>query len=291
MEQFYLENMNIKVTINQKGAEVSRVLSKEKGTEYMWNADSTYWNRTAPVLFPIVGSLKDKKFTAEGKEYSMSQHGFARDMDFKFVKQNNKSITFRLDSNKFTKELYPYDFSLEVSYKLDGYKLTCIWKVINTGDKEMHFQIGAHPAFMCPVDKKSKQSEYFIAFDTDKPLKYSLLKDGLVSTDGGELVTEDGVVAIDEHMFDNDALIFEGQGVKRVELCKPNKMVYVSVTFDAPLFGIWSPAGKNAPFVCIEPWYGRADKTDFSGTIADRDYDNALPAGESFEAEHTIEYL
>ena len=291
MEQFYLENMNIKVTINQKGAEVSRVLSKEKGTEYMWNADSTYWNRTAPVLFPIVGSLKDKKFTAEGKEYSMSQHGFARDMDFKFVKQNNKSITFRLDSNKFTKELYPYDFSLEVSYKLDGYKLTCIWKVINTGDKEMHFQIGAHPAFMCPVDKKSKQSEYFIAFDTDKPLKYSLLKDGLVSTDGGELVTEDGVVAIDEHMFDNDALIFEGQGVKRVELCKPNKMVYVPVTFDAPLFGIWSPAGKNAPFVCIEPWYGRADKTDFSGTIADRDYDNALPAGESFEAEYTIEYL
>ena len=291
MEQFYLENMNIRVTINQKGAEVSRVLSKEKGTEYMWNADSTYWNRTAPVLFPIVGSLKDKKFTAEGKEYSMSQHGFARDMDFKFVKQNNKSITFRLDSNKFTKELYPYDFSLEVSYKLDGYKLTCIWKVINTGDKEMHFQIGAHPAFMCPVDKKSKQSEYFIAFDTDKPLKYSLLKDGLVSTDGGELVTEDGVVAIDEHMFDNDALIFEGQGVKRVELCKPNKMVYVSVTFDAPLFGIWSPAGKNAPFVCIEPWYGRADKTDFSGTIADRDYDNALPAGESFEAEYTIEYL
>ena len=291
MEQFYLENMNIKVTINQKGAEVSRVLSKEKGTEYMWNADSTYWNRTAPVLFPIVGSLKDKKFTAEGKEYSMSQHGFARDMDFKFVKQNNKSITFRLDSNKFTKELYPYDFSLEVSYKLDGYKLTCIWKVINTGDKEMHFQIGAHPAFMCPVDKKTQQSDYFIAFDTDKPLKYKLLKDGLVSEDGGELVTEDGVVAIDEHMFDNDALIFEGQGVKRVELCKPNKMVYVSVTFDAPLFGIWSPAGKNAPFVCIEPWYGRADKTDFSGTIADRDYDNALPAGESFEAEYTIEYL
>ena len=289
MEQFYLENMNIKVTINQKGAEVSRVLSKEKGTEYMWNADSTYWNRTAPVLFPIVGSLKDKKFTAEGKEYSMSQHGFARDMDFKFVKQNNKSITFRLDSNKFTKELYPYDFSLEVSYKLDGYKLTCIWKVINTGDKEMHFQIGAHPAFMCPVDKKSKQSEYFIAFDTDKPLKYSLLKDGLVSTDGGELVTEDGVVAIDEHMFDNDALIFEGQGVKRVELCKPNKMVYVSVTFDAPLFGIWSPAGKNAPFVCIEPWYGRADKESFSGDIADREYDNKLAPGEVFEASYYIE--
>ena len=291
MEQFYLENMNLKVTINQKGAEVSRVLSKEKGTEYMWNADSAYWNRTAPVLFPIVGSLKDKKYTAEGKEYTMSQHGFARDMDFKFVKQNNKSIIFRLDSNEFTKELYPYDFSLEVSYKLEGYKLTTCWKVINKDERAMHFQIGGHPAFMCPVDKKTQQSDYFIAFDTDKPLKYKLLKDGLVSEDGGELITEDGVIRIDEHMFDNDALIFEGQGVKRVELCKPNKMVYVSVTFDAPLFVIWSPAGKNAPFVCIEPWYGRADKTDFSGTIADRDYDNVLAAGESFEAEFTVDYL
>jgi len=291
MEQFYLENMNLKVTINQKGAEVSRVLSKEKGTEYMWNADGAYWNRTAPVLFPIVGSLKDKKYTAEGKEYTMSQHGFARDMDFKFVKQNNKSIIFRLDANEFTKELYPYNFSLEVSYKLDGYKLTTSWKVINNDERDMHFQIGGHPAFMCPVDKKTKQSDYFFAFDTDKPLKYKLLKDGLVSEDGGELVTEDGVIRIDEHMFDKDALIFEGQGVKRVELCKPNKMVYVSVTFDAPLFGIWSPAGKNAPFVCIEPWYGRADKTDFSGTIADREYDNALAPGESFEAEYTVDYL
>jgi len=291
MEQFYLENMNLKVTINQKGAEVSRVLSKEKGTEYMWNADGAYWNRTAPVLFPIVGSLKDKKYTAEGKEYTMSQHGFARDMDFKFVKQNNKSISFRLDANEFTKELYPYNFSLEVSYKLDGYNLTTSWKVINNDERDMHFQIGGHPAFMCPVDKKTKQSDYFFAFDTDKPLKYKLLKDGLVSEDGGELVTEDGVIRIDEHMFDKDALIFEGQGVKRVELCKPNKMVYVSVTFDAPLFGIWSPAGKNAPFVCIEPWYGRADKTDFSGTIADREYDNALAPGESFEAEYTVDYL
>ena len=291
MEQFYLENMNLKVTINQKGAEVSRVLSKEKGTEYMWNADGTYWNRTAPVLFPIVGSLKDKKFTAEGKDYSMSQHGFARDMDFKFVKQNNKSITFRLDSNKFTKELYPYDFTLEVSYKLDGYRLTTSWKVINKDERTIHFQIGGHPAFMCPVDKKTKQTDYFIAFDTDKPLKYSLLQDGLVSSDGGELITEDGVIRIDEHLFDNDALIFEGQGVKRVELCKSDKMVYIAVTFDAPLFGIWSPAGKNAPFVCIEPWYGRADKTDFSGTIADRDYDNSLAAGESFEAEYTVDYL
>ena len=291
MDQFFLENMNIKVTINIKGAEVSRVLSKEKGIDYMWNADSIYWNRTSPVLFPIVGSLKDKTLRAEGGEYIMSQHGFARDMDFKFVKQNNKSITFRLESNEFTKELYPYDFILEVSYLLEGYKLTCKWKVINTDDKDIHFQIGGHPAFMCPIDKKTKQSEYYIAFDTDKPLKYSLLRDGLVSSEGNELITEDGMIKVDEHMFDKDALIFENQGVKRVELCRPDKMVYLSVSFDSPLFGLWSPAGKGAPFICIEPWYGRADKSDFSGNVEDRDFDNAVKPGESFEAEYTMEFL
>lgn len=291
MEVFYLENMNLRVTINLKGAEVSRVLSKEKGIEYMHAADSIFWNRTAPVLFPIVGSLKDKTLRAEGKEYTMSQHGFARDMDFKFVKQNNKSILFRLESNSFTKELYPYKFALEVSYLLEGYKLKCSWKVINTDTRDIHFQIGGHPAFMCPIDKKTKQSDYYIAFDTDKPLKYSLLKDGLVASEDNELITEDGMLRIDEHLFDRDALIFENQGVKRVELCKPDKMVYLSVSFDAPLFGIWSPAGKGAPFICIEPWYGRADKTDFNGTIAERDFDNSLAPGETFEASYDIEFL
>ena len=291
MEQFYLENMNLKVTINLKGAEVSRVLSKEKGIDYMWDADSTYWNRTSPVLFPIVGSLKDKTLHTADGDFVMSQHGFARDMDFKFVKQNNKSITFRLDSNEYTKELYPYDFSLEIMYELEGYSLKCKWKVTNTDTRDIHFQIGGHPAFRCPIDSKTKQTDYFIAFDTDKPLKYSLLKDGLVYYKDNILESEDGIVKIDEHMFDRDALIFENQGVSRVEICRPDKMVYLSVSFDAPLFGLWSPAGKGAPFICIEPWYGRADRSDFEGTDAEREYDNMLKAGEVFEAEYTVEYL
>ena len=154
----------------------------------------------------------------------------------------------------------------------------------------MHFQIGGHPAFMCPLDKKYKQTDYFLNFDTDKDLKYSLLNEnGLVASEDNILKNDGSMVKIDEHMFDNDALIFEGQGVNKVSLCTPDGMDYISVIFDAPLFGLWSPAGKNAPFVCIEPWFGRADKADFEGDISERDFDQKIAPNETFSAEYTIE--
>ncbi|MCR5213567.1 MAG: aldose 1-epimerase family protein [Eubacterium sp.] len=291
MQKFYLENMNVKVEIKQQGAELYRILSKENGKEYLWNADEKFWKRSAPVLFPIVGSLKDSKFVVDGQDYPMSQHGFARDMDFKLVKQaDGKRAIFRLESNEDTLKLYPYKFALEIEYKLDKYKLTTTWRVINTDDKQIHFQIGGHPAFMCPLGGKGKQSEYKLAFDTDKDLVYGLLSEnGLLESEGNVLKNDGGLVSIDEHMFDKDALIIENKQANKVSLCNPDGMAYVTVSFDAPLFGLWSPAGKNAPFICIEPWYGRADKENFSGDISQREYDNAIDPGQVFEAEYTIE--
>ena len=291
MQKFYLENMYLRITINQQGAELSRILSKENGHEYLWNADERYWKRSAPVLFPIVGSLKNGKVTVDGQDYYMSQHGFARDVEFQMVKQSDgKRIIFRLESDEDTLVRYPYKFALEIEYRLDGYKLTTIWRVTNKDDKEMHFQIGGHPAFMCPLDKKYKQTDYFLNFDTDKDLKYSLLNEnGLVASEDNILKNDGSMVKIDEHMFDKDALIFEGQGVNKVSLCTPDGMDYISVIFDAPLFGLWSPAGKNAPFVCIEPWFGRADKVDFEGDISERDFDQKIAPNETFSAEYTIE--
>lgn len=290
MQKFYLENLRLKVTINQMGAEISSVLSKENGFEYVWSGDEKYWKRQAPVLFPIVGSLKNGSFVVDGENYPMSQHGFARDMDFKMVKQaNGKEILFRLDYNEETLKKYPYKFALEIRYILEGYKLTTNWKVINLDDKDIHFQIGGHPAFMCPLGK-GKQSEYFFNFDIDKDIEYSLLSsNGLVESEGNVLKNDGGLVAIDEHMFDKDALIIEKSGINKVELCKPDGMSYLAVGFEAPVFGLWSPAGKQAPFICIEPWYGRADKESFSGEISDREYDNKIAPGEAFEASYYIE--
>ena len=291
MQKFYLENIYLKVTINQLGAEVSSILSKENGREYLWNADERYWKRSSPVLFPIVGSVREGKFIVDGKDYPMSQHGFARDMDFEMVKQpDGKKIIFKLDYNEETLKKYPYKFSLEIEYDLDGYRLSCKWRVTNLDKTPMYFQIGAHPAFMCPLKSGEKQTDYFFNFDVDKNLSYSLLNEnGLVAFTDNILRNDGGLVVIEEGMFDRDALIFEGSQANKVELCKPDGMPYVTVTFDAPLFGIWSPAGKNAPFICIEPWFGRADASDFEGDITTREYMNCLKGHSIFEAQYQIE--
>lgn len=285
-----LENDSLEVTINSFGAELSSITGKETGTQYLWDADEKFWKRSAPVLFPFVGSLKDKKYTVDGKDYPMGQHGFARDMEFSVVSETKDEAWFELRSNDDTLAKFPFEFVLKIGYKLDGNDIKVTWHVENPGDKELLFSIGGHPAFMCPVTEDGKQSDYYLKFDADKALTYGLLSgDGLLDRDDYLLgVDINGYCAIDEHMFDKDALIIEHFQASKVSLCTPDKKPYLTVSFDAPLFGLWSPAGKGAPFVCIEPWYGRCDRTDFSGELKDREYGNVLAAGETFEKSYTI---
>lgn len=287
-----LENEFLKVTVNEQGAELSSIRSKANDTEYLWNADPAYWKRNAPVLFPIVGSLKDKQFLYEGKAYPMGQHGFARDMKFDFLAyaSNETTLWYSLRSSEETLEKYPFVFELRVGYRLEGKKLQVIWKVENTDDKTMYFSIGGHPAFMCPLGGKGQQTDYYIAFDTEKDLAYSLLSaNGLVEQENLVLATESGMMPVSAGLFDKDALIIENHQAHKVSLCGSDKKPYLTVEFDAPLFGLWSPAGKNAPFICIEPWYGRCDKESFTGTLEEREYGNVLEPGDVFEKSFSIE--
>ena len=285
-----LENDLLEVTINSFGAELSSITGKETGTQYLWDADEKFWKRSAPVLFPFVGSLKDKKYTVNGKDYPMGQHGFARDMEFSVVSETSDEAWFELRSNDDTLAKFPFDFVLKIGYRLDGNDIKVTWHVENPGDKELLFSIGGHPAFMCPVTEDGKQSDYYLKFDADKALTYGLLSsDGLLDRDDYLLgVDIDGYCPIDEHMFDKDALIIEHFQASKVSLCTPDKKPYLTVSFDAPLFGLWSPAGKGAPFVCIEPWYGRCDRADFRGELKNREYGNVLAVGETFEKSYTI---
>lgn len=286
----FLENDQLKVRINSFGGELASMIKKETNVEYMWNADEKYWKRTSPVLFPIVGSLKHKEFLYEGKSYPMGQHGFARDMEFAVKSRTATEVWFVLASNEETLKKYPFVFQLELGYRLEGKKLYILWRVHNRDRKEMYFSIGGHPAFMCPLDGKGNQTDYFISFDTDKDLKYSLLnEEGLVAIENEVLNTHKGTMPIDGHLFDRDALIIEGRQVRNVSLCDHDQKPYLAVAFDSPLFGLWSPAGKNAPFICIEPWYGRCDRASFDGTLKDREYGNILQPDQVFEAEYTVE--
>ena len=288
MARYGLENDKIRIEIDSHGAELKSLVKKETGAEYMWCADAKYWGRTSPVLFPVVGNVSGKQYRTKGKTFDMGQHGFARDMEFTLESQTDNEIWFVLRSNEETLAKYPYEFVLKLGYRLDGAKVEVLWHVENPSEEELPFAIGGHPAFYCPVTSGGKQSDCYIQFDIAGSLKCSTIDGYLVGDRVDTYELEDGMLRIDEHLFDNDALIIEKQNIKKVSLCDPKKQAFLTIEMDAPLFGIWRPADPGAPFVCIEPWYGRSDRIRYAGELRDREYENVLAAGENWDAGYTI---
>lgn len=279
-----LDNGIISVEIANHGAELKSAV--KSGFEYMWCADEKYWARTSPVLFPFVGSLKDKCYRLNGKVYPMNQHGFARDNEFKLIQSTSNSALYIFEANKETQVKYPFDFNLFIKYTLCDSKIKVEWTVENKNDKIMSFSIGAHPAF------NLKEGENYFKFDTDNDILCNLIdENGLLDKNKVHTLKNDGYVKITPEMFDDDALIVENNQAKEVAICDSNKKPYLKVKFDAPLFGLWSPAKKNAPFVCIEPWYGRCDANDFDGELSEREYIINLNPYEKFNVFYEIELL
>lgn len=290
-----LENEEIKIQVSDHGGELVSLVKKSTGEEYIWNADPAFWGRHAPVLFPIVGGVKDKKYTVAGKEYSLGQHGFARDMEFEFVSQSETEIWHRLVANEETKKIYPFDFELETGFRLFRNQVVVLWRVKNLGKENMYFSIGAHPAFNCPMKEGEKRSDYELLFEGVSILNVRMLDGGLAETKLEQLeltkkpfgMKNYGTVKIADDLFDRDAYIVENHQTREVALARPDGSIYVSVKFDAPLFGVWS-AKNVAPFVCIEPWYGRADAVDSDGDFTKKPYINELEPGQVFSKNYHI---
>lgn len=294
-EAVCLENDRLSVKIKFHGAEMCSIINKENGKQYLWSGDPEFWGRTSPILFPFVGSLRNKEYRYKEKSYPMSQHGFARDMDFELTEQKQDEVWFRLEDTEETYEKYPFHFHLDIGYRLQENQITVLWRVKNLERRrDMYFSIGAHPAFACPLDIDNERSDYFLQFkDGDgECLPYfesrQLGSDGLVVSDTACYPSERGVRRIEEMLFDGDTLILENHQAKEISLLHPTKKPYVTVNFDTPLAGIWTPPKKNAPFVCIEPWYGRCDSSKFRGDLTRREWGNKLKPGEIFEASYSI---
>lgn len=286
------ERMIIKLTagnttaeVNYHGAELKSL--KKSGHEYMWQADPQFWNRTSPVLFPFVGQVAEGIYRYDGIEYKMGQHGFARDMDFELLKSDKSSCEFSLSSNDETRQKYPFDFELKIGYELSENGINVIWKVINTGEKPLEFSIGAHPAFNCILDSTSIR-----ILKNGAPLDSfinSVFGKGLLTDETANVSLNKGTMKLDKHSFDGDAYVLENSQADKVEILDKSGNTVLAVSFTSPLVGIWSPPGKNAPFLCIEPWYGRADKEGFSGNLENREWNNTLKTKEEFEVSYFIE--
>ena len=285
-----LKNDVLAIRVKEHGAELASI--KKGSEEYLWQADPAFWGRHSPVLFPIVGSVWDKKYRVDGKEFELGQHGFARDMDFTLVEKKDTEIRFRLESDEETLTRYPWPFILEIGYRLEGNTVAVIWKVTNPGTEDMYFQIGAHPAFYYPDYDPQTEERGFLSFDRNEGLECIRIKEkGCVDAEKKYPleVPENGLFPLTKTTFDAiDTIMLQDSQIGRVTLHKPDRTPWLSLTFGAPVVGIWSPPTRNAPFICLEPWYGRCDRADYEGDYRDKDWINRLAPGETFESVYTI---
>ncbi len=290
MAVYTLKNETVSIQVASHGAELKSLKKLGTGTEYMWKADPEFWGRTSPVLFPFVGGMNNKEYRTKGKTYPMSQHGFARDMEFTLLSQSEDEIWVELKSNEETLQKYPYEFVLKLGYKLLANGVEVLWQVENPGREELYFSIGGHPAFNCPIEEGKEQTDYQIYLDAENEIvSTKLSSNGLATDEKDQYSLNNGFLKITEDLFDNDALVIEHNQAKKVALCTSDGAPYLTVTMEAPLFGIWSPPHKRAPFICIEPWYGRCDHKDFSGELKDREWGNSISAGQVWKASYQIE--
>jgi len=280
----------IDLKIKSLGAELISLYDKTTDTEYMWDANPEFWSRTSPVLFPFVGKLKNQQYTYKGQTFNPKPHGFARDMEFEVVESTDDKIVFHIKDDEKTKAVYPFSFDFFIQYKVEGRQVTVSFKVKNNTDEDMYFSLGAHPGFKCPLNREENRRDYYIGFDgADKIISRGVdISTGLVNEQNTEISLEDGLLPIADDLFQNDALVLENNQVKKVTLYNAEKKPYLSLEMEAPVYGIWSAATLASPFVCIEPWFGRCDASNFSGSLQEREYQNVLNPGQCFKTHYTI---
>lgn len=281
-----LKNDVLKITVADRGAELKSITALTDGTEYLFDSDPTWWKYSSPVLFPIVGKVNDGKYRAEGKEYALPQHGFARTSNFWLVDATDRNLIFALESNVATLKVYPYKFRLEISFELIGREVKVIWKVANVDDKEIYFSIGAHPALSCPLAYGEKFEDCYLKFNRpEKSARLPLAVNGSLTHE--KIPTLDGTeLALNYDLFKGDALVFDDLKSDEVSVCSRKSSKSITIRAKGfPYWGFWTPAQGGAPFICIEPWHGHADYEDFAGELKDKEGIIKLAVGETFETE------
>lgn len=282
-----LENEFLRLSIADAGAELISVWDKTTAQERLWTADPVIWNRHAPILFPFVGKVYEGKYRIGEKEYAMkTQHGFARDMDFVCVAETADSVTHLLAATEQTRALYPFDFRLTICHRLAGKQLFINWTIENLGAEKMYYAIGGHPGFMAP--EGVRKEDCLITFPGKTSLEYlSANASGYILPEIKTLPLENSHARWQADI--PDTWIFEDHQVQTVGISCPDGTPYITMhcpTF--PMLAIW--ANPDGPFICLEPWYGRADDDGFTGTVEQKKDMQTLNAGAKQEIAYSIEF-
>lgn len=285
---YQIENEYLRVNIQQAGAELTNVFNKQTNLEYMWDADPKFWGKTSPVLFPIVGTLKNDAFLYKHASYNLSRHGFARDNIFALEKHTSDTVKLSFSSTETTLTKYPFEFVLYITYTLSDNKLEVAYEVANKGGHEMLFSLGAHPAFKVPITDDTTYSDYYLEFNAEETApRWPINSEGLIEDNPAPLLKDQHKLPLTYELFYQEALVFKNLRSDCISIKSTKHAHGLDFHFhNFPFMGIWAP--RNADFVCIEPWCGIADSVEQDQQFETKEGIEKLPAKETWKRQWSI---
>ncbi|MGC4039345.1 MAG: aldose 1-epimerase family protein [Flavobacterium sp.] len=280
-----IANSNLTAIINHQGAELISLQKNNSKREYIWEGKPEFWGKHSPVLFPIVGTLKNSSYIHNGKNYQLPRHGFARDMVFTLMQKTDNEAIFSSQSDEQTKKLYPFEFELLLFYKLNDSDLTITYQVVNKGHETMFYSIGGHPAFALPDEFEN----YKLQFEPNENLVSYQLENDLLSDKTIKIPLAENRLPLSYSLFEKDALIFKELKSKQIRLLEKGNAILNFKFNDFPNFGIWTKIG--APFICLEPWLGYSDLSGATGNLSEKEGIQPLESNTSNQHSFSVEIL
>ena len=290
--KYKIESSDLSIQVNSIGMELSSILSKNSNQEYLWQGNPDFWTGQAPVLFPIIGALKNGQMIYKGITYSLEKHGLVRNSSKpKLVSSGSNFLRFTLSWDEDSVSTYPFKFRLEIEFLLEGKTLEVKHHISNEGNDLMLYSIGGHPAFNCPLHPDEKYEDYYLQFpkeETDATCK--IAPNGLIGLDRIPILKQTNKISLHSHLFDHDALVFKNLKSRKISLVNQTRGTILSMEYqDFNYLGIW--AKPSAPFVCLEPWLGIADSVDTNQNFEDKEGLLKLAPGESDQKSYSITIL
>lgn len=286
-----IENEFLKAEVKIKGAELCGLTEKLTGINYIWKGDPAFWGKYSPVLFPIVGALKNNTFYYGDKPYQLGRHGFARDMDFKVEEKSDNAVTFLLEDNDQSLQHFPFAFKFRITYVLNGKELDVTYQVVNPSEKTLLFSVGGHPAFSLPFIAGTSYEDYYLEFEHEETAgRWPISPEGLIESEPLPLLNNSRRLDLSKSLFYKDALVFKLLRSQKVLLKTDKASGGLEFSYpEFPYLGIW--AAKNADFVCIEPWCGIADSVNSSQQLTEKEGINVLSSERVFERTWSVRVI
>jgi galactose mutarotase-like enzyme len=279
----YLKNKNISVTISECGAELQSLVHTRHGN-IIWRKNDHYWNRYAPILFPIVGRLLQDQYRYQDKTYTLKQHGFARDEQFEVKELTETKAVLKLTENERTRLIYPFAFELVVTYELLEHALNIQYLVQNTGDSDMYCSIGGHPGFHLD----GNLSDYYLDFGGEFVVAQHLIADNYYSGETNEIQLS-RKFKLEDSLFLSDAIVIRNPPFQTIGFGRQGiGNIFSLHCKDWTALGLWTKPG--APFFCIEPWWGWADSVNASGNLEEKAGIETLMPGSRNTFEYSIAF-